>query len=132
MEASHACTELVECGGRRFPSGLQCALGNLLDLVSNSSAKAGGQQGDELFRAQVPAIRAHGRTGRKRLFLYDTTEPESIAWAKASVKSRHVVPRCDVKKVLGERGICADGAERARRRSRFGVVSSLRMTEPRD
>jgi hypothetical protein len=43
-----------------------------------------------------------GGQGRKRLYLYDTTDPTSVAWAKASVKSKGMVARCEVKKTLGE------------------------------
>jgi hypothetical protein len=48
------------------------------------------------FVRKFPRFALMGGQGRKRLYLYDTTDPESIAWAKASVKSRDPVYRYQV------------------------------------
>ena len=53
------------------------------------------------FVRKFPQFALMGGQGRKRLYLYDTTNPESIAWAKASVKSRKMVARCEVKNEIG-------------------------------
>ena len=54
------------------------------------------------FVRKFPQFALMGGQGRKRLYLYDTTNPESIAWAKASVKSRKFVARCEVKKMMAK------------------------------
>jgi hypothetical protein len=54
------------------------------------------------FVRKFPRFALMGGQGRKRLYLYDTTDPTSVAWAKASVKSKGMVARCEVKKTLGE------------------------------
>jgi hypothetical protein len=57
-------------------------------------------------RAMHSYVRKHprfaltGGQGRKRLFLYDTTDPKSVDWARASVAARRVVALCEVKAVL--------------------------------
>ena len=53
------------------------------------------------FVKKFPQFALMGGQGRKRLFLYDTADPLSVAWAKANVETRGgFIPYCDMKRRL--------------------------------
>jgi hypothetical protein len=48
------------------------------------------------FVRKFPRFAVMGGQGRKRLYLYDRTDPMSVAWAKASVETKGFVARSQV------------------------------------
>ena len=53
------------------------------------------------FVRKHPQYALMGGQGRKRLYLYEISDPLSVAWASANVTSRgrEPVPLCEVKKL---------------------------------
>jgi hypothetical protein len=47
------------------------------------------------FVRKFPQFALMGGQGRKRLILYDTTDPESIAWATVSMNNKEPIARYD-------------------------------------
>ena len=49
------------------------------------------------FVLKFPQFALLGGQGRKRLYLYDTTDPDSVLWAQMTVASKDHVPFMSVK-----------------------------------
>jgi hypothetical protein len=67
------------------------------------------------FVRKFPRFALMGGQGRKRLFLYDTTDPDSVAWAQANLASRTPVPYCNRHNVASNARTCARGVARETR-----------------